>query len=138
MLKGAYELRKRDGDDPSERKAGKLAKTCGGGAPTKSKYGAPLGDEEFEFGHVVRLSFNDRTKSFEFEVEHFFPNDDTTHLYWVTWYEMNTFPQYQISLWFYLRNTITQMSPDGFETTFPSSSAVDLVRDEVRDDMEEA
>ena len=82
MLKGAYELRKRDdGDDPSERKAGKLTKTCGGGAPTKSKYGAPLGDEEFEIGHVVRLSFNDRTKSFEFEVEHFFPNDETTHLY---------------------------------------------------------
>ena len=48
------------------------------------------------------------------------------------------FPQYQISLWFYLRNTITQMSPDDFETTFPSSSAAALVRDEVRDDMEEA
>ena len=83
MLKGAYELRKRDGDDPSEKKAGKLPKTCGGGAPakSKSKYGAPLGDEEFEIGHVVRLAFNDRTKSFEFEVEHFFPNDEKTHLY---------------------------------------------------------
>ena len=119
-------------DDPEEKNIKPLPKTCGDGA--KTTYGAPHGDEEFEIGHVVNLAFNDRTKSFEFEVEHFFPNDDTTHLYWVTWYEMNTFPQYQISLWFYLRNTITQMSPDGFETTFPSSSAAALVRDE----MEEA
>jgi len=118
-------------DDPEDKNI-KLPKTCGDGA--KTTYGAPMGDKEFEIGHVVNLAFNDRTKSFEFEVEHFFPNDDTTHLYWVTWYEMNTFPQYQISLWFYLRNTITQMSPDGFETTFPSSSAAALVRDE----MEEA
>ena len=118
-------------DDPEDNNFN-LPKTCGDG--TKTTYGAPMGDEEFEIGHVVNLAFNDRTKSFEFEVEHFYPNDETTHLYWVTWYEMNTFPQYQISLWFYLRNTITQMSPDGFETTFPSSSAAALVRDE----MEEA
>ena len=52
MLKGAYELRKRDGDDPSEKKAGKLPKTCGGGAPTKSKskYGAPLGYTKYIWG----------------------------------------------------------------------------------------
>ena len=135
MLKGAYELRKRDGDDPSERKAGKLAKTCGGGAPTKSKYGAPLGDEEFEIGHVVRLSFNDRTKSFEFEVEHFFPDDETTHLYWLTWSEMTSFPQYQIAFWFYLRND--HVGGDTFERTTPSSSAVKTVADPADDTEDE-
>ena len=135
MLKGAYELRKRDGDDPSDRKAGKLAKTCGGGAPTKSKYGAPLGDEEFEIGHVVRLSFNDRTKSFEFEVEHFFPNDETTHLYWLTWSEMTSFPQYQIAFWFYLRNDHT--GGEEFERTTPSSSAVKTVADPADDTEDE-
>ena len=135
MLKGAYELRKRDGDDPSDRKAGKLAKTCGGGAPTKSKYGAPLGDEEFEIGHVVRLSFNDRTKSFEFEVEHFFPNDETTHLYWLTWSEMTSFPQYQIAFWFYLRND--HVGGDTFERTTPSSSAVKTVADPADDTEDE-
>ena len=135
MLKGAYELRKRDGDDPSDRKAGKLAKTCGGGAPTKSKYGAPLGDEEFEIGHVVRLSFNDRTKSFEFEVEHFFPDDETTHLYWLTWSEMTSFPQYQIAFWFYLRNDHT--GGEEFERTTPSSSAVKTVADPADDTEDE-
>ena len=135
MLKGAYELRKRDGDDPSDRKAGKLPKTCGGGAPTKSKYGAPLGDEEFEIGHVVRLSFNDRTKSFEFEVEHFFPNDETTHLYWLTWSEMTSFPQYQIAFWFYLRND--HVGGDTFERTTPSSSAVKTVADPADDTEDE-
>ena len=135
MLKGAYELRKRDGDDPSDRKAGKLAKTCGGGAPTKSKYGAPLGDEEFEIGHVVRLSFNDRTKSFEFEVEHFFPNDETTHLYWLTWSEMTSFPQYQIAFWFYLRND--HAGGEEFERTTPSSSAVKTVADPADDTEDE-
>ena len=135
MLKGAYELRKRDGDDPSDRKAGKLPKTCGGGAPTKSKYGAPLGDEEFEIGHVVRLSFNDRTKSFEFEVEHFFPNDETTHLYWLTWSEMTSFPQYQIAFWFYLRNDHT--GGEEFERTTPSSSAVKTVADPADDTEDE-
>ena len=135
MLKGAYELRKRDGDDPSDRKAGKLAKTCGGGAATKSKYGAPLGDEEFEIGHVVRLSFNDRTKSFEFEVEHFFPDDETTHLYWLTWSEMTSFPQYQIAFWFYLRNDHT--GGEEFERTTPSSSAVKTVADPADDTEDE-
>ena len=135
MLKGAYELRKRDGDDPSDRKAGKLPKTCGGGAPTKSKYGAPLGDEEFEIGHVVRLSFNDRTKSFEFEVEHFFPDDETTHLYWLTWSEMTSFPQYQIAFWFYLRNDHT--GGEEFERTTPSSSAVKTVADPADDTEDE-
>ena len=135
MLKGAYELRKRDGDDPSDRNAGKLAKTCGGGAPTKTKYGAPLGDEEFEIGHVVRLSFNDRTKSFEFEVEHFFPNDETTHLYWLTWSEMTSFPQYQIAFWFYLRNDHT--GGEEFERTTPSSSAVKTVADPANDTEDE-
>ena len=135
MLKGAYELRKRDGDDPSDRKAGKLAKTCGGGAPTKSKYGAPLGDEEFEIGHVVRLSFNDRTKSFEFEVEHFFPDDETTHLYWLTWSEMTSFPQYQIAFWFYLRND--HAGGEEFERTTPSSSAVKTVADPADDTEDE-
>ena len=135
MLKGAYELRKRDGDDPSDRNAGKLAKTCGGGAPTKTKYGAPLGDEEFEIGHVVRLSFNDRTKSFEFEVEHFFPNDETTHLYWLTWSAMTSFPQYQIAFWFYLRNDHT--GGEEFERTTPSSSAVKTVADPADDTKDE-
>ena len=136
MLKGAYELRKRDdGDDPSDRKAGKLAKTCGGGAPAKTKYGAPLGDEEFEIGHVVRLSFNDRTKSFEFEVEHFFPNDETTHLYWLTWSEMTSFPQYQIAFWFYLRND--HVGGEDFERTTPSSSAVKTIADPADDTEDE-
>ena len=119
-----------------DRKAGKLAKTCGGsGAPTKSKYGAPLGDEEFEIGHVVRLSFNDRTKSFEFEVEHFFPDDETTHLYWLTWSEMTSFPQYQIAFWFYLRNDHT--GGEEFERTTPSSSAVKTVADPADDTEDE-
>ena len=135
MLKGAYELRKRDGDDPSDRKAGKLAKTCGGGAPTKSKYGAPLGDEEFEIGHVVRLSFNDRTKSFEFEVEHCCPDDETTHLYGLTWSEMTSFPQYQIAFWFYLRND--HAGGEEFERTTPSSSAVKTVADPADDTEDE-
>ena len=41
-------------------------KTCG--SPTTT-YGAPTGDKEFNVIRVSRLSFNDRTKSFEFEVE---------------------------------------------------------------------
>ena len=54
-------------DDPEEKNIKPLPKTCGDGA--KTTYGAPHGDEEFEIGHVVNLAFNDRTKSFKFEVK---------------------------------------------------------------------
>ena len=106
---------------------GKLPKkTCGDGSkPTTTKYGAPTKDKEFEIGAVTRLAFNDRSKSFEFEVEHFFPNDETTHLYWLTWAEMNSFHQYQVALWFFLRND--HEGGDTFEEQVPSSSAVDAV-----------
>ena len=127
MLKSPYHLRpKRGGDDPEDKKGKMPKKTCGGGSkPTTTKYGAPTKDKEFEIGAVTRLAFNDRSKSFEFEVEHFFPNDETTHLYWLTWAEMNSFHQYQVALWFYLRND--HEGGDTFEEQVPSSSAVDAV-----------
>ena len=80
---------------------------------------------------VSRLFFNDRTKSFEFEVElELIADPENTHAYWLTWEEMNSFPQYQIALWFYLRDYVTTWASADFEEFVPSSSAVRAVQEE--------
>ena len=80
---------------------------------------------------VSRLFFNDRRKSFEFEVElELLADPENTHAYWLTWEEMNSFPQYQIALWFYLRDYVTTWASADFEEFVPSSSAVRAVEEE--------
>ena len=140
MLANPYALRERSvtgvtkrssGDeDPNDRKGKLPKKTCGNGAPTTT-YGAPTGDKEFHVLRVSQLHFNDRTKSFEFEVElELIADPENTHAYWLTWAEMNSFPQYQIALWFYLRDYVTTWAAADFEDFVPSSSAVRAVEAE--------
>jgi hypothetical protein len=118
MLK--YNLR-RGGEDPNDRKKKMPKKTCHDG--DTGRYGAPKSGIK-HIGQVVRIAFNDRSKQFEFEVEHYLEGDDEeqVHLFWLTWAEMTTYYQYQVALWFYLRNDI----PNGmtFETQVPSSTAI--------------
>lgn len=143
MLANPYALRERSvtgvtkrlpyeggGDDPNDRKGKLPKKTCGNGSPTTT-YGAPTADKEFNVIRVSRLFFNDRTKSFEFEVElELIADPENTHAYWLTWEEMNSFPQYQIALWFYLRDYVTTWASADFEEFVPSSSAVRAVEEE--------
>ena len=143
MLANPYALRERSvtgvtkrlpyeggGEDPNDRKGKLPKKTCGNGSPTTT-YGAPTADKEFNVIRVSRLFFNDRTKSFEFEVElELFADPENTHAYWLTWEEMNSFPQYQIALWFYLRDYVTTWASADFEEFVPSSSAVRAVEEE--------
>ena len=141
MLANPYALRERSvtgvtkrreggGEDPNDRKGKLPKKTCGNGSPTTT-YGAPTGDKEFNVIRVSRLFFNDRTKSFEFEVElELLADPGNTHAYWLTWEEMNSFPQYQIALWFYLRDYVTTWASADFEEFVPSSSAVRAVEEE--------
>ena len=144
MLANPYALRERSvtgvtkrrpyneggGEDPPDRKGKLPKKTCGNGCPTTT-YGAPTGDKEFNVIRVSRLFFNDRTKSFEFEVElEILADPGNTHAYWLTWEEMNSFPQYQIALWFYLRDYVTTWASADFEEFVPSSSAVRAVQEE--------
>ena len=143
MLANPYALRERSvtgvtkrlpyeggGDDPNDRKGKLPKKTCGNGSPTTT-YGAPTADKEFNVIRVSRLFFNDRTKSFEFEVElELLADPENTHAYWLTWEEMNSFPQYQIALWFYLRDYVTTWASADFEEFVPSSSAVRAVEEE--------
>lgn len=44
--------------------------------------------------------------------------------------QMNSFPQYQIALWFYLRDYVTTWASADFEEFVPSSSAVRAVEAE--------
>ena len=143
MLANPYALRQRSvtgvtkrlpyeggGEDPNDRKGKLPKKTCGNGSPTTT-YGAPTGDKEFNVIRVSRLFFNDRTKSFEFEVElELLADPENTHAYWLTWEEMNSFPQYQIALWFYLRDYVTTWASADFEEFVPSSSAVRAIEAE--------
>ena len=143
MLANPYALRERSvtgvtkrlpyeggGEDPNDRKGKLPKKTCGNGSPTTT-YGAPTADKEFNVIRVSRLFFNDRTKSFEFEVElELLADPENTHAYWLTWEEMNSFPQYQIALWFYLRDYVTTWASADFEDFVPSSSAVRAVEEE--------
>ena len=143
MLANPYALRERSvtgvtkrlpyeggGEDPNDRKGKLPKKTCGNGSPTTT-YGAPTGDKEFNVIRVSRLFFNDRTKSFEFEVElELLADRENTHAYWLSWEEMNSFPQYQIALWFYLRDYVTTWASADFEDFVPSSSAVRAVEEE--------
>ena len=143
MLANPYALRERlvtgvtkrlpyegGGDDPNDRNGKLPKKTCGNGSPTTT-YGAPTADEEFNVIRVSRLFFNDRRKSFEFEVElELLADPENTHAYWLTWEEMNSFPQYQIALWFYLRDYVTTWASADFEEFVPSSSAVRAVEEE--------
>ena len=143
MLANPYALRDRSvtgvtkrlpyeggGEDPNDRKGKLPKKTCGNGSPTTT-YGAPTGDKEFNVIRVSRLFFNDRRKSFEFEVElELLADPENTHTYWLTWEEMNSFPQYQIALWFYLRDYVTTWASADFEEFVPSSSAVRAVQEE--------
>ena len=143
MLANPYALRERSvtgvtkrlpyeggGEDPNDRKGKLPKKTCGNGSPTTT-YGAPTGDKEFNVIRVSRLFFNDRRKSFEFEVElELIADPENTHAYWLTWAEMNSFPQYQIALWFYLRDYVTTWAAADFEEFVPSSSAVRAVEEE--------
>ena len=143
MLANPYALRERSvtgvtkrlpyeggGEDPNDRKGKLPKKTCGNGSPTTT-YGAPTADKEFNVIRVSRLFFNDRRKSFEFEVElELLADPENTHAYWLTWEEMNSFPQYQIALWFYLRDYVTTWASADFEDFVPSSSAVRAVEEE--------
>ena len=143
MLANPYALRERSvtgvtkrlpyeggGEDPNDRNGKLPKKTCGNGSPTTT-YGAPTADEEFNVIRVSRLFFNDRRKSFEFEVElELLADPENTHAYWLTWEEMNSFPQYQIALWFYLRDYVTTWASADFEEFVPSSSAVRAVQEE--------
>ena len=143
MLSNPYGLRERSvtgvtkrlpygggGEDPNDRKGKLPKKTCGNGSPTTT-YGAPTADKEFNVIRVSQLSFNDRTKSFEFEVElELLADPENTHAYWLTWEEMNSFPQYQIALWFYLRDYVTTWASADFEDFVPSSSAVRAIEAE--------
>ena len=143
MLANPYALRERSvtgvtkrlpyeggGEDPNDRKGKLPKKTCGNGSPTTT-YGAPTADKEFNVIRVSRLFFNDRRKSFEFEVElELLADPENTHAYWLTWEEMNSFPQYQIALWFYLRDYVTTWASADFEEFVPSSSAVRAVEEE--------
>ena len=143
MLSNPYGLRERSvtgvtkrlpygggGEDPNDRKGKLPKKTCGKGSPTTT-YGAPTTDKEFNVIRVSRLFFNDRTKSFEFEVElELLADSENTHAYWLTWEEMNSFPQYQIALWFYLRDYVTTWASADFEEFVPSSSAVRAIEAE--------
>jgi len=143
MLANPYALRQRSvtgvtkrlpyeggGEDPNDRNGKLPKKTCGNGSPTTT-YGAPTADKEFNVIRVSRLFFNDRTKSFEFEVElELIADPENTHAYWLTWEEMNSFPQYQIALWFYLRDYVTTWASADFEEFVPSSSAVRAVEEE--------
>jgi len=143
MLANPYALRERSvtgvtkrlpyeggGEDPNDRNGKLPKKTCGNGSPTTT-YGAPTADKEFNVIRVSRLFFNDRRKSFEFEVElELLADPENTHAYWLTWEEMNSFPQYQIALWFYLRDYVTTWASADFEEFVPSSSAVRAVEEE--------
>ena len=137
LSKAGYYLRSKDGgDNPDDKKKKMPAKTCGDGS--KTKYGAPTGDKEFSIGSITKMRFNDNSMSFEFQVEHFFPNDPMTHFFWITWNEMNTFSQYQVAFWFYLRNN--HVGGDAFEAQVPSSTAVRALEnsDNMEDDEHEA
>ena len=116
MLK--YNLRRgNEGEDPNDRKK-KMPKNGDTG-----RYGVPKSGIK-HIGQITQVSFNDRSKQFEFEVEHFLEgeDEDQVHLFWVTWSEMTNYYQYQVALWFYLRNDI----PNGmdFENQVPSSTAI--------------
>ena len=123
-----YNLRRDTGEDPNDRKKKMPKKTCHDGDNT-GRYGVPKSGIK-HIGQITRISFNDRSKQFEFEVEHFLEGDDEdqVHLFWLTWAEMTNYYQYQVALWFYLRNDI----PNGedFENQVPSSTAIRAIEAE--------
>ena len=98
----------------------------------KTTYGAPTADNGFSVIKMTDMRFNDRAKSFEFEVE--LEIDGVLKCFWLTWEEMNTFPQYQICFWFYIRDTITTWHANDVEDFLPSTT----IEDVMEEDEEEA
>ena len=109
------------GEDPDENKDKVPKKSCHAGSV--GRYGVPKSGIKY-IGQVVNIAFNDRSKSFEFQVEHYLEHGDQeqVHLFWLTWSEMMTYHQYQVAFWFYLRNNLPR--GDEFEAQVPSSTAV--------------
>ena len=96
---------------------------------TTTTYGAPTADKEFEIGSVVDHRFNYSTKSLEFQVKHYLNGMQSPTLYWLTWTEMDVFPQYQIFLNKYL---------DGIGNSSDESSSSEEEEEEVPEtDIEE-
>ena len=91
-------------------------------------YGAPTVDNGFSVIKMTQMRFNDDTQSFEFEVE--LEVEGVASLYWLTWEEMNSFPQYQICLWFYIRDTITTWHANDVEDFIPSSTIEDVMEED--------
>ena len=85
---------------------------------TTTTYGAPTADKKFEIGSVVDHRFNYSTKSLEFQVKHYLNGMQSPTLYWLTWTEMDVFPQYQIFLNKYLFSL-----NDGMGSTSDESSS---------------
>jgi len=98
----------------------------------KTTYGAPTADNGFSVIKMTDMRFNDDEKSFEFEVE--LEIDGVLKCFWLTWEEMNTFPQYQICFWFYIRDTITTWHANDVEDFLPSTT----IEDVMEEDEEEA
>ena len=96
--------------------------------PVKTKYGAPTVDNGFSVIKMTDMRFNDDEKSFEFEVE--LETDGVSKCFWLTWEEMNTFPQYQICFWFYIRDTITYWEAEDGEDFLPSTTIEDVMEED--------
>ena len=82
--------------------------------PKTTKYGAPTVDGGFSVIKMTQMRFNDDSKSFEFEFE--LEIEGVLQCFWLTWEEANTFPQYQICFWFYIRDTIVRSRPGAART----------------------
>ena len=93
-----------------------------------TKYGAPTADNGFSVIKMTDMRFNDDEKSFEFEVE--LEIDGVSKCFWLTWEEMNTFPQYQICFWFYIRDTITYWEAEDVEDFLPSTTIEDVMEED--------
>ena len=96
--------------------------------PVKTTYGAPTVDGGFSVIKMTDMRFNDDEKSFEFEVE--LEIDGVSKCFWLTWEEANTFPQYQICFWFYIRDTMTYWEAEDVEDFLPSTTIEDVMEDE--------
>ena len=96
--------------------------------PVKTTYGAPTADNGFSVTKMTDMRFNDDSKSFEFEFE--LEVEGVLQCFWLTWEEANTFPQYQICFWFYIRDTMTYWEAEDVEDLLPSTTIEDVMEDE--------
>ena len=95
---------------------------------TTTTYGAPTVDGGFSVIKMTQMRFNDDSKSFEFEFE--LEIEGVLQCFWLTWEEANTFPQYQICFWFYIRDTMTYWEAEDVEDFLPSTTIEDVMEDE--------